>query len=116
MADWLVVLKNTVKVHFLRLCRGAGNWNVSPKCGVAAGGAAQGAMTQTGASAVGGRIERPAARATSQAAGWGTAALGREPWGVVRNGGACYIGSMSPDHWLEGAVGGEERVEGAAWG
>ena len=31
MADWLVVLKNTIKVHFLRRCRRAGNWNVSPK-------------------------------------------------------------------------------------
>ena len=73
-------------------------------------------MTQTGASAVGGRTERLAARATSQTAGWGTAALGREPVGVVRNGGACYTGSMSPDHWVEGAVAGKERVEGAAWG
>ena len=42
MADWLVVLKNTVKVHFLRRCRRAGNWNVSPKSGVAAGGACAG--------------------------------------------------------------------------
>ena len=73
-------------------------------------------MTQTGASAVGGRTESLAARATSQTAGWGTAALRREPVGVVRNGGAGYIGSMSPDHWLEGVVAGEERGEGAAWG
>ena len=116
MADWLVVLKNTVKVQFLKRCRRAGTWNVSPKSWVAAGGLAQGAMTQAGASAVGGRTERLAARATSQTAGWGTAALGREPVGVVRNGGASYTGSMSPDHWLEGAVAGEERVEGAAWG
>ena len=116
LPDWLVVLKNTVKVHFLRRCRRAGNWNVSPKSGVAAGGLALGAMTQAGASAVGGRTERLAARATSQTAGWGTAALGREPVGVVGNGGACCTGSMSPDHWLEGAVVGEERVEGAAWG
>ena len=42
MADWLVVLKNTVKVNFLRRCRRAGNWNVSPKSGVAAGGACAG--------------------------------------------------------------------------
>ena len=73
-------------------------------------------MTQTGASAVGGRTERLAARAKSQTAGSGTAALGREPVGVVRNGGDCYTGSVSPDHWLEGAVAGEEQVEGAAWG
>ena len=56
MDDWLVVLKNTVKVNFLKRCRRAGNWNVSPKSGVAVGGLAQGAMTQTGASGVGGGL------------------------------------------------------------
>ena len=80
MADWLVVLKNTVKVHFLRRCRRAGNWNVSPKSGVAAGGLAQGAMTQTGASAVGGRTERLAARATSQLRGGARPLWGGSQW------------------------------------
>ena len=116
LPDWLVVLKNTVKVHFLRRCRRAGNWNVSPKLGVAAGGLAQRAMTQTWACAPEGRTGRLAARATSQTARWGKAALVREPVGVVRNGGACYTGSMSPDHSLKGGVAGEEQVEGAAWG
>ena len=36
--------------------------------------------------------------------------------GVVRNGGACHTGSVSPDHLLDGAVAGEEQDEGAARG
>ena len=36
--------------------------------------------------------------------------------GVVRNGRASYTRSVSPDHWLEGAVADEEQVVGAAWG
>ena len=39
--------------------RRGGNSNVSPKSGVAAGGLAQGAMTQIAASPVGGRTETP---------------------------------------------------------
>ena len=61
LPDSLVVLKNTVKIQFLRRCPRAENWNVSPQSGVAAGGHAQGAMTQIGAFAVGGRNERLAA-------------------------------------------------------
>ena len=121
LRDWLVGLKKTVKIHFLMCCRTAGNWNISLKSGVAAGGLAQGAMAQIGASAVGGRTERLAAGghaqcAKNQTAGWGKAALGREPVGVVRKGGACYNGSVSPDHSLEGAVTDEAQVVGAAGG
>ena len=43
-------------------------------------------------------------------AGWGMAALGREPMGGVRNGGACYTGSVSPDHLLEGVVADKAQV------
>ena len=70
-------------------CQRAGNGNVSPKSGVAAGGLAQGARTHTVASPVGGRTETNAARAMNRTVGWGMAALGREPVGGVRNGGAC---------------------------
>ena len=45
-----MVLKNTVKIRFLSRCRRTRNWNVSSKSGIAA----HGAMTQIGASAVGG--------------------------------------------------------------
>ena len=34
----------------------------------------------------------------------------------VRSGGACYTGSVSPDHLLEGAVADEAQVVGPAWG
>ena len=54
LPNWLVVVKNTVKILFLRRCRRAGNWNVSPKSGVATGGLVPGAMTQIGAAAAGG--------------------------------------------------------------
>ena len=52
----------------------------------------------------------------NRTAGWGMAALGREPVGGVRNGGACYTGSVSPDHSLEGAVADEAQVVGPVWG
>ena len=97
-------------------CRRAGNSNVSPKSVDVAGGAAQAAMTQPAASPAGGRTERHAAGAMTRIAGWGMAALGREPMGGVRSGGACYTGSVSPDHLLEGAVADEAQVVGLAWG
>ena len=84
--------------------RRAENSNVSPKSGVAAGGLAQGAMTQIAASPVGGRTETHVAGAMNRTAGWGMAALGREPVGGVRYGGACYTRSASPDHLVEGAA------------
>ena len=96
--------------------RRAGNWNVSPKYGVAAGGLAQGAMTQILASPVGGRTETHAAGAMNLTAGWGMAALVREPVGGERYGGACYTGSVSPDHLVEGAAADEAQVVGPAWG
>ena len=49
-------------------------------------------------------------------AGWGMAALEKEPVGGVRNGGACYTGSLSPGHFLEGAVADEAQFLGPAWG
>ena len=97
-------------------CRRVGNWNVSPKSVDVAGGAAQAAMTQTAASPAGGRTETHGAGAMNRTAGWGTAASGREPMGGVRSGGACYTGSVSPDHLLEGAVADEAQVVGPAWG
>ena len=96
--------------------RGAGNSNVSPKSGVAAGGLAQGAMTKIAASPVGGRTETHAARAMNRTAGWGMAALVREPVGGVRYVGACYTGSASPDHLVEGAAADEAQVVGPPWG
>ena len=92
--------------------RRAGNSNVSPKSGVAAGGLAEGAMTQF----AGGRTETHAAGAMNRTAGWGMAALGREPVGGVRYGGACYTGSASPDHLVEGQAADEAQVAGLAWG
>ena len=97
-------------------CRRAGNWNVSPKSVGVAGQRAQAAMTQTAASPAGGRTETHAAGAMNRTAGWGMAALEREPMGGVRSGGACYPGSVSPDHLLEGAVADEAQVVGPAWG
>ena len=97
-------------------CRRAGNWNVSPKSVDVAGGPAQAAMTQTAASPAGGRTETHGAGAMNRTAGWGTAASGREPMGGGRSGGACYTGSVSPDHLLEGAVADEAQVVGPAWG
>ena len=79
-------------------------------------GLAQGAMTQIAASPVGGRTETHAAGAMNRTAGWGMAALVREPVGGVRNGGACYTGSVSPDHLLEGAAADMAQVVGPAWG
>ena len=92
--------------------RRAGNSNVSPKSGVAAGELAQGAMTQN----AGGRTETHAAGAMNRTAGWGMAALGREPVGGVRYGGACYTGSASLDHLVVGATADEAQVAGLAWG
>ena len=86
-------------VHTARRAR---NSNVSPKSGVTAGGLAQGAMTQIAR----GRIETYAAGAMNRTAGWGMAALGREPVGGVRYGGACYTGSAAD----------EAQVAGLAWG
>ena len=100
------------KRHLVHSARRAGNSNVSPKSGVAAGGLAQGAMTQI----AGGRTETHAAGAMNRTAGWGMAALGREPVGGVRYGGACYTGSASPDHLVEGAAADEAQVAGLAWG
>ena len=82
------------KRRSVHTCRRAGNWNDSPKSRVAAGGLAKGAMTRTAAPPVGGRTETNAAGAMNRTAGWGMAALGREPVGGVRNGGACYTGSV----------------------
>ena len=96
--------------------RRGGNSNVSPKSEVAAGGLAQGAMTKIAASPVGGRIEMHAAGAMSCAAGWGMAALVREPVGGVRYGGACVTGSASPHHLVEGAAADAAHVAGLAWG
>ena len=73
-------------------------------------------MTQAAASPVGGRTETHAAGAMNRTAGWGMAALGREPVGGVRNGGACYSGLVSLDHLLGGAVADEAQVVGPAWG
>ena len=92
--------------------RRAGNSNVSPKCGVAAGWLAQGAMTQI----AGGQTETHAAGAMNRTAGWGMAALRREPVGGVRYGGACYTRSESRDHLVEGAAADESQVAGLAWG
>ena len=64
----------------------------------------------------GGRTETHAAGAMNGTAGWGMAALGREPVGGVRYGGACYIGSASPDHLVEGAAADAAQVAGLAWG
>ena len=97
-------------------CRRAGNWNVSPKSVDVAGGLAQAEMTQNAASPAGGRTETHAAGAMNRTAGWGMAALWREPMGGVRSGGACYTGSVSPDHLLEGALADEAQVVGPAWG
>ena len=94
----------------------AGNLNVSQKFGVAAGGLAQGAMTQIAASPVKGRTVTHAVGAMNRAAEWGMAALVREPVGGVRYGGACYTGSVSPDHLVEGAAADEAQVVGPAWG
>ena len=49
-------------------------------------------------------------------AGRGMAALGREPVGGVRYGGACYTGSASPHHLVEGAAADAAQVAGLAWG
>ena len=98
-------------------CRRAGKWNVLPKSVDLARGPTQAAMTQTAASpAGGGRTETHGAGAMNRNAGRGTAASGREPMGGVRSGGACYTGSVSPDHLLEGAVADEAQVVGPAWG
>ena len=73
-------------------------------------------MTQIAASPVGGRTETHAAGAMNRTAGWGMAALVREPVGGVRYGGACYTGSASPDHLVEGAAADEAQVVGLSWG
>ena len=90
------------KRRSVQTCRRARNWNVAPKCGVAAAGLAQGAMTEIASSPLGGRTETLAAGAMNRTAGWGMASLGQEPVEGLRNGGACYTGSVSPDHLLEG--------------
>ena len=64
----------------------------------------------------GGRTETHAAGAMNQTAGWGMAALGREPVGGVRYGGACYTGSVSPDYLVEGAAANAAQAAGLAWG
>ena len=73
-------------------------------------------MTRIAASPVGGRIETLAAGAMNRTEGWGMTALGQDPVEGVRNGGACYTRSVSPDHLLEGAVAAESQVAGPAWG
>ena len=52
----------------------------------------------------------------NRTAGWGMAALVREPVGGVRYGSACYTGSASPDHLVEGAAADGAQVVGLAWG
>ena len=104
------------KRRSVHTARRAGNSNVPPKSGVAAGGLAQGAMTQIAASPVGGQTKAEAAGAMNRTAGWGMAALVREPVGGVRYGGACSTGSASPDHLVEGAAANEAQVVGLAWG
>ena len=52
----------------------------------------------------------------NRTAGWGMAALVREPLGGVRKGCACYTRSVSPDHLVEGATADEAEVVGLAWG
>ena len=99
------------KRRSVHTARRAGNSNVSPKSGVATGGLARGAMTQIAR----GRTETHAAGAMNRTAGWGMAALGPEPVGGVRYGGACYTGSASPDHLVEGAAADEAQVAGLAW-
>ena len=69
------------KRRSVHTARRAGKSNVSPKSGVAAGGLAQGAMTQL---AGGGGAETHAAEAMNRTAGWGMAAFGRQPVGGVR--------------------------------
>ena len=73
-------------------------------------------MTQIAASPVGGQTEMHTARAMNHTAGWSMAALVREPVGGVRYGSACYTGSVSPDHLVEGAAAHEAQVVGPAWG
>ena len=104
------------KRRSVHTARRAGNSNVMPKAGVAVGGLAQGAMTQIAASPVGGRTETHAAGAMNRTAGWGMAALVREPVGGVRYNSACYTGSASPDHLVEGAATDEAQVAGLYWG
>ena len=73
-------------------------------------------MTQIAASPVGGLTETHAAGAMNCTAGWGMAALVREPVEGVRYGGAYYTGSASPDHLVEGAAADEAQVVRPAWG
>ena len=73
-------------------------------------------MTRIAVSPVGGRTETLAARPMNRTAGWGKAALGREPVGGVTTGGACYTRLVSPDHVLDGPVADEAQVVGPAWG
>ena len=73
-------------------------------------------MTQIAALPVRGRTETHAAATMNRTAGWGMAALVREPVGGVRYGCACYTGSASPYHLVEGAVADEAQVVGLAWG
>ena len=95
LPDWLVVLKNTVKILFLGRCRRAPNCNVLPKSGVAVGGLRKEKKRKLGPLRGGGGAQRVAAgglaqAATNQTAGWGTAALGRKPEGAVTNGGVSH--------------------------
>ena len=51
--------------------------------------------------------DQTAAAERARSLGWGRAVLGREPMGAMRNGGACYTGSMSADRLPE--LGGGDR-------
>ena len=73
-------------------------------------------MTQIAASPVWGRTETHAAGAMNRTAGWGMAALVREPVGGLRYGGAYYTGSSSPYHLVEEAAADEAQVVGLPWG
>ena len=89
----------------LHTCRRARNCIVSPKSGVAAGGITKRAMTQAAASPMGGGgTKTDAAAAMNRTAGWGTAAMGREPTGGVRNGGG-WRGLWPTRHRLWGRLG-----------
>ena len=76
-----------------------------------------------GPDAAGGRTERFVAPTKQTAAaegarrlGRGTAALGRELVGAVRNVGACYTGSVSLAHWPEKGLVDETEVVGLGLG
>ena len=88
----------------MHTCRRARNCIVSPKSGVAAGGITKRAITQAAASPMGGGTETDAARAMNRNAGWGTAAMGGEPAGGVRNG-VGWRGLWPTRHRLWGRLG-----------